>query len=60
MPTLTRTIDALGISWRRAAGEFVLIVVGVLAALAVNNWNNDRANRELEQEYLHRDEGVNR
>jgi uncharacterized protein DUF6090 len=28
--------------WRRALGEFLLIVVGVLVALAVNNWNNSR------------------
>jgi hypothetical protein len=54
MPTFYKTIDALGISWRRAAGEFVLIVVGVLAALAVNSWNDYRADRRLEQEYLRR------
>ena len=32
--------------WAIVAIEFVLIIVGVLLALQLNNWNEDRANRE--------------
>jgi hypothetical protein len=40
--------------YRRWAGEFVVIVLGILAALAVDSWSEDRNNRILEQEYLAR------
>jgi len=40
--------------YRRWAGEFVVIVLGILAALAVDSWSEDRNNRNLEQEYLAR------
>ena len=36
----------------RALGEFVIIVLGVLAAFAVENWRDDQYQRELESEYL--------
>ena len=35
-----------------ALGEIALVVIGILIALQVNNWNEDRANYELEQKYL--------
>ena len=35
-----------------AVGEIILIVLGILIALSINNWNEDRKNRELEQKYL--------
>ena len=35
-----------------AIGEIVLVMVGILLALQVNNWNNDRANRAKEVKYL--------
>jgi type II secretory pathway pseudopilin PulG len=35
-------------------GEFVVIVLGILAALAVDSWSEERNNRILEQEYLAR------
>ncbi|UCC24410.1 MAG: hypothetical protein JSU98_11810 [Gemmatimonadales bacterium] len=38
----------------RLAAEFVVIVVGVLVALGVDSWANDRADRVLEKEYLQR------
>lgn len=42
-------------SWaQRAVAEFVIIVVGVLVALAVDGWREDRAERELERQYLER------
>ena len=42
------------IDWRKAATEFVVIVVGVLAALAVDQWRDDRNDRATEVEYLAR------
>ncbi len=40
--------------YRRWVGEFVVIVLGILAALAVDSWSEDRGNHILEQEYLAR------
>jgi hypothetical protein len=40
--------------YRRWVGDFVVIVLGILAALAVDSWSEDRNNRNLEQEYLAR------
>ena len=42
----------LQLNWRYAFGEFSIILLGVLAALAVDNWNSDRKDRVLEREYL--------
>jgi len=36
------------IGWKHAIVELVLIILGVLAALAVNNWNDERRQRRLE------------
>ncbi|GAA4268157.1 DUF6090 family protein [Hyunsoonleella aestuarii] len=35
-----------------AIGEIVLVVIGILIALQINNWNEDRKDRELEKEFL--------
>jgi hypothetical protein len=35
-----------------ALGEIVLVVVGILIALQIDNWNDDRLDRKREQEYL--------
>jgi hypothetical protein len=40
------------IHWIRAVSGFVVIVVGVLVALALDNWVGDRADRRSEVEYL--------
>ena len=40
--------------YSRWVGEFVVIALGVLAALAVDNWSEEHNNRVLEQEYLAR------
>ncbi|RLD29784.1 MAG: hypothetical protein DRI75_02020 [Bacteroidetes bacterium] len=35
-----------------AIGEIVLLVIGILIALQINNWNEHRKNRILELTYL--------
>ena len=37
-----------------AMGEIVLVVIGILIALSINNWNSERINRKQEKEYLSR------
>ncbi|MBS1979199.1 MAG: hypothetical protein JST46_17640 [Bacteroidetes bacterium] len=34
-----------------AIGEIVLVVIGILIALQINAWNEERRNRKLEQDY---------
>lgn len=36
-----------------AAGEIVLVVIGILIALQINNWNDARKDRAREMDYLH-------
>lgn len=35
-----------------ALGEILLVVIGILLALQINNWNQDRINKKLEYNYL--------
>jgi hypothetical protein len=42
------------IIWPRAIGEFVIIVMGVLAALAVDEWRGEYNDRKTEVDYLSR------
>jgi hypothetical protein len=37
---------------RYAIGEIVLVVIGILIALSINNWNENRKIRNTEQQYL--------
>jgi hypothetical protein len=37
---------------RYAVGEILLVVIGILIALQVNNWNQQRKDRNLEKQYL--------
>ena len=37
-----------------AIGEIVLVVIGILIALAINNWNQDRLSKNLESQYYNR------
>jgi hypothetical protein len=46
--------DGRRFSFPAIAGEFVVIVVGVLVALAVDRWSQDLEDRRMEQEYLRR------
>ena len=40
------------INWQQTATEFVVIVVGVLAALAVDQWMSERDDRKTAAEYI--------
>ena len=42
------------INWRYAGGEIAIIVVGILVAITLDNWNNTRLHRRTEREYLAR------
>ncbi|NNC62889.1 MAG: hypothetical protein HKO11_11175, partial [Eudoraea sp.] len=35
-----------------ALGEIILVVIGILLALQINNWNEDRKSRNFEVEML--------
>ena len=37
---------------RYAIGEIALVVIGILMALQINNWNENRLNKVLEKQYL--------
>jgi len=37
---------------RHAIGEIVLVVIGILIALQVNNWNIDKTDKKSETKYL--------
>ena len=37
-----------------AIGEIILVVIGILIALSINNWNNTKKDRLLESDYLKR------
>ncbi|MCF6214482.1 MAG: DUF6090 family protein [Flavobacteriaceae bacterium] len=49
-PSVSRTSNYL----KYAIGEIVLVVIGILIAVQINNWNEDRKDRILEKEYLTR------
>lgn len=51
---MRKSKDRLSDLGQRWVGEFVVIVLGILAAFAVNSWSEERSNRLLEQEYLAR------
>ena len=35
-----------------AIGEIILVVIGILIALSINNWNENKKDRKLEKEFL--------
>jgi len=39
---------------RYAIGEIILVVIGILIALSINNWNENLKNKKLETSYLKR------
>ena len=40
--------------FKYAIGEIVLVVIGILIALQINNWNENRKKRQIELNYLER------
>ena len=38
--------------FKYAIGEIILVVIGILIALSINNWNENRKDRNLEKEFL--------
>ena len=38
--------------FKYAIGEIVLVVIGILIALQINNWNENRKNNLWEQQFL--------
>ncbi len=46
------TENKLGKYLTYAIGEIILVVIGILIALSINNWNNEENERELEIKYL--------
>ena len=39
---------------RYAIGEIVLVVIGILIALSINNWNQEKNDNKLSRDYLYR------
>ncbi|WOJ92910.1 hypothetical protein R0135_14100 [Congregibacter variabilis] len=46
--------NAIDRTWRTLPLEFFIIVVGFFVSLQINEWQNDRENREIEGQYLQR------
>jgi len=40
--------------FKYAIGEIILVVIGILIALSINNWNQNRLNKDLESLYYNR------
>jgi hypothetical protein len=49
MPGRLRTLN-----WRYAVGEIAIVVIGILIAIALDNWRDARVEDRLEAEYLKR------
>jgi hypothetical protein len=48
----TLTENKFGKYLTYAIGEIILVVIGILIALSINNWNNNNQLEELERKYL--------
>lgn len=46
---MKKTIELLKSKWREYLIEIVVIIVGILLAIALNNWNEERKNRQKEK-----------
>ncbi len=40
--------------FKYAIGEIILVIMGILIALTINNWNQDRLTENLEYQYYSR------
>jgi len=45
--------NKIGKYFKYAIGEIILVVIGILLALQINNWNENRKNRNYEKEILY-------
>ena len=46
--------NKMGKYFKYAIGEIILVVIGILIALQINNWNQNRLNEDLESLYYKR------
>ena len=54
LPIRRISTDLREIRWGHVLVEFVMLVVGILLALAVNNWVEERRDARIERQYLER------
>jgi hypothetical protein len=54
LPIRRISTDLREVRWGHVLIEFVMLVVGILLALAVNNWVEDRRDARIERQYLER------
>jgi len=40
--------------FKYAIGEIILVVIGILIALSINNWNQERLSKKMEHNYINR------
>ena len=45
-------LNKTGKYFKYAIGEIILVVIGILIALQINNWNENRKENKISQEYL--------
>lgn len=50
--SLTSSSNSLGVFSMYVLAEFILVVVGILVAVSINNWNERRKDELQEQDYL--------
>jgi len=50
--SLTSSSNSLGVFSMYVLAEFILVVVGILVAVSINNWNESRKDELQEQDYL--------
>ena len=50
--SLTSSNNSLGVFSMYVLAEFILVVVGILVAVSINNWNESRKDELQEQDYL--------
>jgi len=49
---MKKTIDLLRSKWREYLIEMAVIIIGILLAIALNNWNEYRKDRQKEKQFL--------
>ena len=49
---MKKTIDLLRSKWREYLIEIAVIIIGIMLAIALNNWNEYRKDRQKEKQFL--------